>query len=527
VQPEFTPTDIARPTDVLSAGPPEAGLAQPGPRRRARTPLILAIVVVLTLAAAGAAYAGLRLWYGSGAQPEDVTPASAAAFVRLDFDPGLNQGRRLESLLKKFPDGAKDTQSRLDGIERSLLRELGLRDLDFTADIKPWFGNRVGVAVWRNADKEPVVLLLLASKDDAKARAALGNVRSRHDGGAFGYVLTSGYAVVARGERHAQADAEAAAKEASEHSLAKLKEFTAAVGTLPPDQTALGWVDLSASTKLLDTGNLGTGNYGSFVPFGLLGGPPAAGNPLSDLTGRVVLGAQAVDNGVEVRVRATGLSAVPHVTQNVRSTLDALPGNSIVAGAISQDPSDRRGGGLGAAGLGGLFVPGLFGGLDSGMIDSPDANSPDAKELQEMSRKLSEGMAALFNSKLIAGSLTTIGDRMPGLMLVAETEGEAAARQVVDGATAFGPAGLTATAQGGRVEIKTGAYAPSGKLIDAPLYREAMEGTPHAPFQAYFVDLTRLANSAMVRNPTPVKALGVGFAVDGTDTVGLIRIVVR
>jgi hypothetical protein len=520
VQPEFAPIDISSPADVLSAGPPEAGSAQPGRRRRSRTPLILATVMVLTLAAAGVAYAGLRLWYGSGAQPEDVVPASAAAFVRLDLDPGLNQGRRLESLLKKFPDKATDTQGRLDQIERSILSGLGLGELDFAADIKPWFGNRVGMAVWRSADKEPVVLLLLASKDDAKARTALGSVRSRRGDDSFGYALTNGYALVTRSERHAQADVEAAAKEASEHSLAKLKEFTAAVGTLPPDQTALGWVDLSASTKLLDTGN-----FGAMMPFG---GAPGAGNPLGGLTGHVVVGAQAVDNGVEVRVRGTGLSPAPHASQNVRSTLDMLPGNSIVAAAISQDPSSKVNGGLGAAGLGGLFGlglfggPGLFGGFDTDMMDSPEA-----KEMQEMSRKLSEGMAAFFGSKLITGSLTTVGDKTPGLMLVAETDSEAAARQVIDGATALGTAGLTATAQGGRVEIKTGAYAPSGKLIDAPLYREAMAGTPNALSQAFFADLTRLAAGAKVRNPTPVKAIGVGFAVDGTDTVGLIRIIIR
>jgi len=526
--PDITlPALTSGPMEILSSGPPEGGMPESGVpelagRRRSRTPLILSIVMVLTLAAAGVAYAGLRLWYGSGAQPEDVTPASAAAFLRLDLDPGISQGRRLESLLNKLPLEAKDTQARLDLVEKSVLGDLGLSNLDFATDIKPWFGNRVGVAVWRSADKEPVALLLLASKDDAKATAALTKVRSRHDDGELGFVLAQGYALVARGERHAQAAAEAAAQEAKEHSLAKLKDFTAAVGTLPPNQTALGWLDLAAITKLMDVGRFGTP--------ATLTGLPLAVDPLGldDRTGHVVLGAQAVDNGIEARVRVTGASTPPHAGRNVRPVLDALPGNSVVAAAISQDGSGWLNQSRNAVGIGGLFGPGFFDGPDSGdeMLD-PQA----AKQMEEASRRFSDGMAALLSSKLISASLTTIGGDPPGLMLTAETDSDASARKVVDGATALGPLGLTATTQGSRVEVKTRTYAPSGTLADSALYREAMSGVPDTLFEAFFVDTTRLtANETDRKTPRtlmPVKAVGAGFAVDGTDTVGLVRIVIK
>src|SRR5262249_20207639 len=123
-------------TDEFYYGAPE-----PPRRRRRRTPLILATVTVLTLAAAGAAYAGFRLWYGSGSQPEEATPESVTAFVRLDLAPGIGQGRKLENLIKKFPS-TMSTDERLADIEKSLLKSLDFEDVDFATDIRPWFGDR-------------------------------------------------------------------------------------------------------------------------------------------------------------------------------------------------------------------------------------------------------------------------------------------------------------------------------------------------------------------------------------------------
>jgi hypothetical protein len=507
-------------------------LTQAPRKRRTRTALILTTVIVLTLVAGGGAYAGFRLWYGSGAQPEDVVPASVAGFVRLDFDPGIGAGRKLETLLRKFPStNANSTEARLDDIEKSLLKDLGLEGLDFATDIKPWFGNRVGVAVWNGSDQRPVGLVALASKDDGKARTALNSVQSRQGTSKFGYVLANGYALVARSEGNAQADAEAAAKEAKDHNLAGVRGYSDPVSTLPGGQTILAWVDLARAGQLFAHAGRGFSGLVGGLPLGS-GETGGAADPfgLGKLTGHLVIGAQAADNGVEVRVRLTGSSPI-HAGPNVRPALDALPGNAMVAVAVGQDSS---------AALNRTLGKQLTSSIDSMLDEILDPQTlrdpkhkPDPKlvaQHNEMVRKITDGITALLSAKLLSFALTSVGDEMPGLAITADTEGPAAAQAVVNGVTALGPVGLTATTQGNRVEVKTRTYAPTGKLADAALYRETIAGVPDAPYEAFFVDVTRFTSGTGAtsdRALAPVKAVGGGFALDGNDLVGLVRIVIR
>ena len=98
-------------------------------------------------------------------EPESAVPASVVAFARIDVNPGLRDKLDFDSLVKKFPTNGKSTTDVVTSVEKSAATSAGL---DYTTDVKPWFAGQAGVAAWPDAAGKPVVLLVFASKDDAR-----------------------------------------------------------------------------------------------------------------------------------------------------------------------------------------------------------------------------------------------------------------------------------------------------------------------------------------------------------------------
>jgi hypothetical protein len=119
-------------------------------------------------------------------------------------------------------------------------------------------------------------------------------------------VVDGDYALLAIGMKDSQTAAEAAAAATKQGSLAKAGTFRSAVGTLPPDQALLGWADLAQANAL--SAKLG-GEFTEELQSGWAEKQNRANEPLPDVKGVLVLGAQAVDNGVELRGRLTGAMA--------------------------------------------------------------------------------------------------------------------------------------------------------------------------------------------------------------------------
>jgi hypothetical protein len=539
----------ARPADVLIS-PAEAALE--GRPRRRRLPIFVAAATAVALVLGGVAYAGMRLWYGSGAQPEVVTPSTVVAFARLDLSPGLGERRSISNLAKKFPqEGGKDT---VDELKQGIFEALDINEASYREHLEPWFAERVGVAWWFNAEKRPYGLIMLAANDEAAARAGLTELQRKSGADEFGFVIRNGYALVVNGEKESQAAADAAGKDAERETLAASAQFRQGVDWLPGQQTALAWADfarlgqaMKAMTEAAMSGMPaaagadpmpGMGSVGvdpMTALFGLpgLGGFPGMAGPgrPGDLKGHVIVGAQATDNGVELRFRHFGAeTAASDAPADVRSTVDGLPANSAVAGAFrigdiakqyasrSPDPAE-------------MLPP------EEVLKDMPPGEADQMrKEMREATKHFeatNKAYSALSGAKISIAATGLDGDDIPALIAVAETASAGQAETLVEALKQLFRDQVTVSASGNKVELTTERYAAGGgTLAGEALYREALDGAPQEATAVVYLDLQRLlANQQMSdqerRQAEPVKAIGLATATEDGDAVGLLRVVIR
>ena len=158
--------------EVLGAG--QGGTGQP--RKKGWLLAIVAAVIVALLGGGG--YAAVSLLSGGGAQPQDVLPGNAIAYIRLDLDPAANQKIALLNIGRKFTV-TKDAFSGDD--PRKALVDLLFQDnknVDYARDVEPWLGQRVGVALLppEQPGKEPLTLLAVQVTDEDAAREGLEKI---------------------------------------------------------------------------------------------------------------------------------------------------------------------------------------------------------------------------------------------------------------------------------------------------------------------------------------------------------------
>jgi hypothetical protein len=493
-----------------------AGQYQPPPRRRRRAPIVISVAVVIVLLLAGGAYAGLHAWYGWGAtEPESAMPAGVVAFARVDLDPGYGQQLQLFNLLNKFPK--PDTGDQRSGVEHGLLSTSSL-GVDFATDVQPWFADRVGFATWADGGQQAVSLVALASKDDAKAAQLLANAQSRRGSARLGYSVHNGYALLAIASHDADVDAEAAGKAAIANPLSDSPRFTQALAPLSGAHTALAYVDLAVAYAA---------NLGSVI--GVRGTQPRDTTPApGPYTGTLALSADAADNGIEVRLAATGHTPPATADPDARALLDTMPGNSIIAGAFPGISADNP-----LAGGISEFADDYFGGGSGtdGFGDDP-GYSPTER------RTLTDGLVAFLTAKTISFAFTKLGSGQPDGVVAADTRDDTAAAKVAaavrtqfDG-NATSAAGVNVEQQGNTVRIRLG-NPSGGRLADNALYREALAGGPSRPGDAFFLDVQRLIGSDASISPgdrrqwSPIKAVGFSAARHSSTINGLLRIVIR
>lgn len=526
----------------LPTTPPEllvspAESAAEHPRRR-RLPVLVAVATVVALLLGGVAYAGARLWYGSGTQPEEATPSTVVAFARLDLSPGYGQRLKVDNLLKKFPrEGGKDS---VDELKQGIFDSLDIDEAVYRAHVEPWFADRIGVALWLDADKHPYGLVTLAASDEAAARAGLTEVQRKPGTDKLGFVVRDGYALVAKGDKESQAAAEAAGKDAERESLGASAPFRRGADWLPARQIALAWVDLTglgAAVDAVAAGGLEPGSEGldeDAMPFGRMGSLGGSLIPgmdglkqWSDLKGQMILGGQATDDGVEVRFRSFDTAGPAQTTPaDARSTVDALPGNSAVAASFR---------------VGELGDPLAGRGPDPEMLPEEALEGMPAGEADEIRERMREsraqveamtkGFSALSGAKLTV-AVSNVAEDVPALVASAETTSAEKAATLARSLKLFGE-DVTVTESGNKIELKTAGYVAEGGLLgDQALYREALDGAPEEADAVVYIDVQRLLadsdlNDKERAQAKPVKAVGLATGTEDGDVVGLLRVIVR
>ena len=154
--------------------------ALPAPtKKRNRGVLILAAALGVALIAAGSVFA-LNLF--GGHRPSEALPANSVLYAEMNLEPGLDQLAAGAMLLQKIPQ-ATDAQGgplqmSASGTPKEQLFNLlagGVMGFDINyADVEPWLGDRVGVAILPGTSATRVQLAVaVAVKDSAAAMQAL------------------------------------------------------------------------------------------------------------------------------------------------------------------------------------------------------------------------------------------------------------------------------------------------------------------------------------------------------------------
>jgi hypothetical protein len=471
------PPTRALPTDVLDARSPVLRRRRSGRHRVA----IVGVGLGLALVAGSVTYAGVSYWYGwSTTQPEAVLPATVNSFARMDFSPGLGQRIKLGAIAKKFP--ATTDKDAVEEIKRGLVNDLGLDPLSYDTDIKPWLGDRVGLATWPTPGATGHCdLAALASRDDALATTALSSVRQHKGGDRFGFALSHGYAVYARCPGvNSQAAADAVLTQAKTRTLADRPDFADDLSALPAGQAVVGWAHLPDAVTALNglTSSLGTAD-------------------VHGLTGTLLVGAQATGNGVDLRYRAHLGAAPTRPANDVVAALGALPGGTMlgVSADLAGLPQATIPAGIGGSNLFDL-VPALFGSTVS-LSASDIASGASRLVIQAADPARAASIESLLSS--------SFGGRYSGL-LVNRT-------------------GTTVTASSPK-------YNPgSGTLADSPAFRSVFDGASHDSLVAAYLDVPAVAAKATLSpqeaaQVAPVKAIGFSTGYDSDTLVGLLRILI-
>ncbi|MFG1864676.1 DUF3352 domain-containing protein [Microbispora bryophytorum] len=231
--------------------------APPAGRGRRGRGWILALVaaVLVGVVGGGGVWAASKL-SGGGAQPQDVLPANAIAYVRLDLDPSAGQKLALFGIARKFSatrdafGGDDPREALVSALQKG---EPGLSKADYARDVEPWLGDRVGLAVLpADGGGDPVGALAVQVKDEAAARTGIAKMGL--DGGKGGLAFREGYAIIAMSQKLADEYVKAAPLSGEPHFAADL-DALGEPGVLSfwmdaEKVAAAGWSELAATPVL-------------------------------------------------------------------------------------------------------------------------------------------------------------------------------------------------------------------------------------------------------------------------------------
>ena len=297
------------------------GAATSVPRHTRRNLLWGGALGGLLLVGGGTAVAVTMLG-GGGAQPDSVLPGNAIAYVRMDIDPSAGQKIAAVRLLRKLPQvddalaGGGDPRQKLF---QTLQKDSpDLRSVDYDKDVKPWLGDRFGVAVLPSDPAGDVnVAVALQVKDEDKARAGITKLMAASGGTAQDpdVAFRDGYALLT--EKGKGAGLYAAIDKGT---LAANTTYVEDMKALGEQGVLSGWADATQVVKLAQA------KSGQSTP--------AAVENAFDKAGRVAFALRFDASYLELAGVGRGAKGAT-VTGAQPSTLTELPADTAVALSVA------------------------------------------------------------------------------------------------------------------------------------------------------------------------------------------------
>jgi hypothetical protein len=492
-------------TNILPAEPPRGG---------GRRGLILgAGALVLALVAAVGVYAATQVG-GGGTQPEEVIPATAFAFAKIDLDPAADQKVAIREFASKFPSVPKPSGD--DDIIDSLLRRVFEESdesekpeckANYDADIKPWLGDRVAVAGVIGADGKPQPLLALQAKDEAKARAAFKKLLAPGCEGSGGEDLKGleihkGYALLGK----TPADVAAVIKAADDKPLKDAPNFTSDVAKLDGNQVMVAWVDVAKSFEIAskESPQLGT------VPNSFT----------RQFKGRLVFGMHLETDYAEWYGRTIDNDSVADVVVGSGEHLSTLPKSTVAAVAVNglEQQITKM---LDQVGAGGVPVDDFLAQFEA-----------------QAGLRLREDVLPIFGEKtaIALGSVPQGPDAKVGL--TSKVKDPDAARTVGQKLAQLGSqfgVPIESDVDGNTFYLATGGYLTDLKgdkgLGESPTFQRAMGDLGDQLASAVYVDLGQLLTLAKdeeeYKDLQHLSAFGMSAGKDGKDAYFRARLVVK
>ncbi|MFF4129477.1 DUF3352 domain-containing protein [Microbispora rosea] len=234
------------PEEIGFATVPGSPAPPPGRGRLGRGWILALVAAVLVgVVGGGGVWAASKL-SGGGTQPQDVLPANAMAYVRLDLDPSAGQKLALFGIARKFSatrDAFAGDDPRKALVTALQQDEPGLSKVDYARDVEPWLGDRAGLAVLpADGSGDPVGALAVQVKDEAAARTGIAKMGLGDGKG--GLAFRDGYAVIATSQKLADEYVKAA-------PLSGEPRFAADLDALGEPGVLSFWMDVE---KVADAG---------------------------------------------------------------------------------------------------------------------------------------------------------------------------------------------------------------------------------------------------------------------------------
>jgi hypothetical protein len=218
---------------------------EPKKKRGKLVPLVAALAMVLVLAGGGIfAYGKLN----GGKQPAAVLPGNAVAYARVDLNPSAGQKVAAIRFMLKFPSVKENLglTGENDDLRQKLFESIkkyagdDLADVDYDKDVKPWLGERAGLAALPAADgkDEPTVVVAIEVKNEEAAKG-LDKLMAKEDKKP-GRAFSNGYVLLADD----QAIVDQAVATSKDNPLEKNAKFSADMDALGEQGFASVWADM-------------------------------------------------------------------------------------------------------------------------------------------------------------------------------------------------------------------------------------------------------------------------------------------